>query len=801
MSSVERLFQDDVEQALHPQRNHTRPSLPFVLLPTVILWLSLVLAESVAWRVFVKGGTLGMVIPLFFATCGVAVTFSSLIRPFQSRKAVSLMLVSAGIGFVSFALGLVFWMSWQKDAQTVDSIPGGVRKVEIVSDARTTVFGQTSDGILLMENGSRLRVVVSWGKTDVAVSGNTVECYGNLTPTRSTESSRRRHREAMVGSLNVTRVVSTAATLSPRGLVAPFRSQAKELIESGPGDGSALMEGLLLGDRSALSGSDVEQAFRVCGLSHLIAVSGSHLAVVSALALLVLRRIKVNSKAQALLLVVLLSLYAAISGFQVSALRALLMTGVSLSAIIFGRRRYPLGACCLCVMALLILDPSSAFSLSLLLSSLAVAGILLFNGLISDWLRLFARWRFRSIRNTAALTLSASIVTLPVTVPLFALVPVLSPLANILFAPLISLLLVLGLVAAPISCLLSGVPGSMLMSVVTSIADPICWLVCLFSKIPGVSVAASWNQALSAIIAIVAVASIWIFWPRPSRRALAFAISCSLVVALIATVVAAVPKRSRIIMLDVGQGDSFVLQSKEATVLVDTGNVDALLLSGLAAHGINHLDAILITHLDDDHCGSIDALKGTIDVDRILFTQPTFALEDRPTEGVEAALEVVGENGVGSVETGDVIDVGSFRLRVVSPKMFTEDGGNADSLCFALSCDEDQDGVVDATALFVGDAESDTLERLQQEGSIGQVDILKVGHHGSAASLDEKTLSKLDPRVALVSVGKDNRYGHPAEKTLDLLQQHGVHVYRTDRNQCVTVTVTSGGYKVVCDTI
>ncbi len=131
---------------------------------------------------------------------------------------------------------------------------------------------------------------------------------------------------------------------------------------------------------------------------------------------------------------------------------------------------------------------------------------------------------------------------------------------------------------------------------------------------------------------------------------------------------------------------------------------------------------------------------------------------------------------------------GRFRLTVVWPGRFADEGGNADSLSFLCSWDGDEDGEGEWTALLCGDAEAEQLAKMAESLPPEGVDVLKVGHHGSKKSLDASVAERLSPSVALIGVGEHNRYGHPSQEALDLLDSKGCATYCSDEAGNVVVT-------------
>lgn len=241
----------------------------------------------------------------------------------------------------------------------------------------------------------------------------------------------------------------------------------------------------------------------------------------------------------------------------------------------------------------------------------------------------------------------------------------------------------------------------------------------------------------------------------------------------------------RVTMLDVGQGDAFLIQSEGKNFLVDTGTVSTKLYEGLGLFGIYHLDGIIISHADDDHCGSLADLRGIVSVDAIYVTKGMKQLQAEKAKDLlrDSSLLVSDEN-IFELEPGDVLRLGSSRIEVLGPTSCTNEGGNEDSLCFLFKAPSNAlDGYWDV--FFCGDAEAEQLESLVNANKIGDIDICKVGHHGSKGALSNEVLTTLKPELALVSAGENNRYGHPNAETLTLLNMFSVEVMRSDQQGSV----------------
>lgn len=241
-----------------------------------------------------------------------------------------------------------------------------------------------------------------------------------------------------------------------------------------------------------------------------------------------------------------------------------------------------------------------------------------------------------------------------------------------------------------------------------------------------------------------------------------------------------------ILMLDVGQGDAIVIRSAYHQILIDTGNQSTRLKKALARNNLTHFDAVVITHADDDHCGCLAELADMVTIDTVVLAK------DLPQVKDDSSIKLLNDaeqavSAITYVSVGDTIHFDEFALMVVSPQTFSDSGGNADSICLFVTYDADGDGVVEWTSLLTGDAENEVIDDILALNPSLTSDVLKVAHHGSKAALSEETLSKLNPKIALISVGENNRYGHPHRTTVSLLEKHGVVIGRTDEQGDVMV--------------
>ena len=567
--------------------------------------------------------------------------------------------------------------------------------------------------------------------------------------------------------------------------------QARAAAIGAFGDGTqegALLQALVCGYRRTMSEMPLYGAFQTCGLAHMVAVSGAHLVIVTALFASVLKALRAPRRSSAAALVAVMCGYLVFSGAPVSALRATIMSSVGVLAL-FGRRRpSSLNALGVGMAAILAADPAASVSVSFSLSTLSTAGIVLFSPLVSGWLQSVPIIRHPLLAEPLALTLSASVLSQPLACALFCKLPLVSPVANIACGPMLPLACAFGLGSA--ACSLCGLPFSGVVGSAAHVAAAALGAVVqAIATVPYANVPAAIHPVCAVGLSVGAAVLLWVVWPAGGPCAIG-SVGAVAAAALVAWFIfGGMPTGDCIVMFDVGQGDAFLLSSRGQTLLIDTGNQDKRLLAGLASNRIAHLDGVLVTHADDDHCGSLDALAQAVDVDRVIVAEGVME-SDAP-----ACVDLAAQSGavardVVEVAYGDCFDVGAFRAVVVWPHGPVDDADNADSICLLVAYDGNDDGLIDATALFTGDAESEQLSRIMGECDLADIDVLKVGHHGSRNGMTASQVGEIRPRIALIGVGRDNRYGHPAGEILNLLEGVGCAVYRSDEDGEVRCTLS-----------
>mgnify|MGYP004459743379 FL=1 len=766
-----------------PQGSAKRPSMS----PLTILALAL-------WGACAGSYTLGFrcarefLVPVIVVAC---VFFALAIFAFMRSAPPTLVVLSLGLA-IGCALGFSASLTYETKAGQAIASPVQEWCFTAAEDARQGDFNATVRAVARSQSsGEEHTVNVTLPKGESGIFyGDSFSATCALSQPR--EASAERFYLQGIDAVSSPEAIERLDNLRSVGNVLANVRKSVIALFDGQGDVGALCQALVCGYREQLRETDLYAACKTVGVAHLVAVSGAHLSITCGMIASVLQVVRTPRRFSLAIQLAVLSIYLVLTGMPISALRAAAMAVVGMTSFLARRRRATLSALGACIVVIIAISPQSSVSISFFLSAMSTLGIIVLMPLISSWLS--AVPLVRRIAEPLALTLAAMVATTPFSAALFSQLPLVSPVANLVVAPLFTLALTVSLVSS-IASLTAPVVAPLALSLANGSSFLLAQAITGFAQIPfacvPVSLSVSWGLALS----IAGPLLLWLLWPQHTGATIFAMGSAACACAIAFVVVVPLLSPSEIVMLDVAQGDAFLVRSKGSAVLIDTGNHDTLLKEALARQGTFHLDAVLITHADDDHCGSLQALDGVVAIDSVLVAHDAVTCDCESCESlIKSASSVVGSANIEPLTVGDTIACGDFSLKVIWPHGFSDEGGNADSLCLLASL-ATSGGTW--TALFCGDAESEQLKEMIDEGTLGDIDIYKVGHHGSKAALTESVVETIHPEISLVSVGSGNRYGHPAAKTLSLLDNVGSHVFRTDEMGDVSCEFTNDGIRVI----
>lgn len=603
------------------------------------------------------------------------------------------------------------------------------------------------------------------------------------------------------------------------------REMAGWLATALPEPQAGLAAGLLLGLRDLVP-RDVSADFTAAGLNHVIAIDGWKVALVAGLIGVLVRPLPRRRRAAALALGIIG--YALLAGAGASVLRAALMALTGLIARETGRPRSAPAALGLAVLALLMLEPALGGDPAFHLSAAATAGLIAWSGPTAAWLRARVPARVPTVLlGWTAVSLVAQAVSVPVVLVDFGQFSPAAPLANILVAPLVPPVVLVVLAALATGALLAagaphllGVPvsvaGGGLLGALMGFAHAVAAIPFATVALDGPSSIAA---GLGATLALLAVSRPRVRGgltrlvrrgPRPPARAprppgtppapgglvsrrQVLALLALPVVAAAAGILVATRRadgRLRATVLDVGQGDAILIEGdRGARLLVDGGPDPDRLLALLDAQlppWDRRLDLLVLTHPHEDHVGGFAALLGRYRVGSIF--EPGMLGPGPAYHAFEAALRAAGR-GTLRLADGDTLRLDDATIHVhwpvagSVPRLPPDTGKGINDVSIVLDIRFGQ-----RRLLLMGDTEEEVDPQLLEAGLTGPVDALKVAHHGSGTASTAPFLAAVRPRVAVVSVGAGNPYGHPAPATIARLRAAGAAVYRTDLDGGVEIS-------------
>jgi len=737
-----------------------------------LMWLTLGFTAATALGIYLVTDTWFL---LLAACCAVACVPLALMKHGVTRRA-AMALAGATVAFA--------WL-WGFDALYLgparaydgDTV---VLELEAAAYSEAAAFGTVTDCRVTLD-GKPYKLRLYTDETVLLAPGElvTAEVYLQYTVGSGRESMDYLGGEGIFlkGNARKIHAVRSAEKLAVRHWGAVLRQKLLSAIMLAfPEDTFAFAQALLLGDTKALSYAQ-DTAFKVSGIRHVVAVSGLHVSILFSAAYSLAGKRRFMT---AILGLPLLLFFASAAGFTPSITRACVMQAMMILALALDREYDPPTALAFAVLCILAVNPMTITSVSFQLSVGCMVGIFLFSGRISGWLlhekRLgtgkgkslrarLARWTAGSV----SVTLSAMTVTTPLCAAYFGMVSLIGVITNLLTLWVISFVFC-GILAACVSVAVWLPVGQVIGWIV---AWPIRFVLVvseLLSSVPLAAVYTSDGYVVLWLLLCYVLLAVFLAVKEKKPLLLVGCMVAGLVLSTGATRMECAAEDYRFTVLDVGQGQCLLLQAGDDTYMIDCGGdydraVADAAASGLLSMGIRRLDGLILTHYDTDHAGAAQLLLSRIPADRLYL--PDIAddtkIRDHLTQAHSDRIAWITE------DTQITADYGSICLYTGE----NQTSGNESGLCVLFQSEK-------CDILITGDrnmaAESHLLSRTQ----LPQVDILVAGHHGAGDSTGLPLLYTVRPTVAVISVGEDNRYGHPNTQTLARLALFGCKVLRTD---------------------
>lgn len=674
--------------------------------------------------------------------------------------------IGCAVGFLWFSLYTLYYLGpvARLDGETVSM------RITATDYSHETAYGSAVEGALTLE-GKPVRVKIYLDAQKPVEPGDLLEGsfrFRVTTPDGADEATAHQGKGIFLlayeeAPIEILKTEQKAVWNFP----ARLRHHLLEILDiSFPEDTASFAKALLLGDRSGID-YKTNTAFKLSGISHVIAVSGLHVTILFTLIniLCFKRRILV-----ALLGIPSLFLFAAAAGFSPSITRACMMQCLMILAMLLDKEYDGPTELAFSCLVMLFINPLVITSVSFQLSVGCMIGIFLFSRRISEYLtgKIGKRGKLsRWIVGSVSVTLSAMTVTTPLVAYYFGAISLVGILTNLLTLWVISFIFY-GIILV---CLLSLLNPVIACCAASVISWPIRYVLTVSEWLSGFQLSAVYTESIY-IVVWLAFCYVLLAVFLLQRKKQPVVLLCCMVISLCAAVSASWMEfdsnDTQMTVLDVGQGQCILLQSEGRTYVVDCGGSNGETVADQAAEkllteGIFHLDGFILTHFDADHSSGAEFLLSRIKTDLLIV--PACREAENQLSGIAPSVAQVVE-----VKEDLLLSFGDTELSVFGPVL--PDSGNESSLAILFSR-----GNYDI--LITGDRSGFGERILLKTARIPEVDILVAGHHGSRNASCKELVEHVKPETVVISVG-ENRFGHPSQEVLNRFAAIGSTVYRTD---------------------
>lgn len=540
-------------------------------------------------------------------------------------------------------------------------------------------------------------------------------------------------------------------------------------------DLASIIIGILIGDKSGMDGRVIED-FQNANLSHLIAVSGAHFIYVVGFLEYICKFLKNKRKSQVFLIIGIL-FFMRLTQYTPSVVRAGIMTIMAILSSVFKRKSDIYTNLAISSLVLIIKNPYSIFDIGAILSFSGVLGIAYFQ----DRFKLIYQnyeGRFLWLLDSISITVAANIFIIPIMVYYYNTISFTFIIANLVVAPLLGVLIILGFITFIFKF-------KFLIVLLSFILKLFFFLVKFMGKLPFSTVLVCYGSF------IFVIAYYFIVYFLIKRKML---LALFTIVAMIIANLNFLPKNKLYInFVDVGQGDCMLIRYNGMNFLIDSGGgISAedydvgknTLLPYLIDRKVYKIDYIIVSHFDADHCRAFLHVMKYIKVKNAII-----AKQFKNSRMYSEFLEIANKKKINIiyVKENDHFKFKDFRIDIYNPndEAIMENVMNNNAILNMLRFGR-------INILCTGDLEKiaeDAIITRYSNSNILKADILKVGHHGSITSTSDDFLKLIMPRMALIGCGKNNKFGHPNQFILNKLSAIGCKIYRTDLNGEISICI------------
>ena len=546
-------------------------------------------------------------------------------------------------------------------------------------------------------------------------------------------------------------------------------------------EGSQLLPGLILGD-TRFQSKLLKEDMKSSGLTHLTAVSGGNIAILVVALSFLFRKLKISLRIQIILIFIFLLFFAFLVRTEPSVIRASFMASIVLISILYGVFKQGINALLLTICVVLLLDPNLATSWGFSLSVFATSGLLLFTEPILNYLIKSFPWFNQNLLIIISVALAAQFSTMGLVAGFTGLISIWSVIANTLVSPIVPIVTILGYLGLIFSnfntsiAIIFNLPAAVFANWIVMVSH-------FFANQTFSTVKIS-NGVLGFLIANT-ILLLFIYLVRKFQIFTIFTtILFTLLFILISQFIFFKPnwplKDWQFVMCDVSQGDGLVIRdSLGKTIVVDVGPDGKLMNKCLHKLGIKQIDILLLTHFHLDH---VEGLSEVLRNHDIKMAYASWIKE--PYEESKRVEQILGHQKINYLLSGQEIYLGKIKLTCLWPtskKMEIESVANNSSLVVLAEIDK-------ASILLTGDIEPPAQEVIRSMWNKLQVDVIKIPHHGSKFQ-DALFPEWSGARLALISAGVENTYGHPSKEAIKLYEDSKMKVLSSSSSGSISIFV------------
>lgn len=564
-----------------------------------------------------------------------------------------------------------------------------------------------------------------------------------------------------------------------------FRQKEITRIEEHlPEETAALTAALLFGVRD-LFNPETERAYQKIGVVHLLAISGLHVGLLAGMLYFTCIRLGITKEKTELLLLIFLPLYSVVTGLAPPVLRAAAMLMLLISARRHRWQLTPLDAISMAFMMMAFNEPYLIYDIGFQLSFLVSLSLIISAPKILTGFKSFPL-------QTAAASFISQLASLPIILSSFYEISLISVLANLLFVPLFSFIILPLLLVTYITYSLFESLPALYITLLEKLIHQVNQISALLAEIPGSSIIIGKPETSILVLEIILISIFFILLEKTISKGLkpkGWHYILPILPLLVQIIIPYINPYGKIIFIDVGQGDSILIRMpfNKGNYLIDTGGVLAfvqqdwqkrkevydpgrnIVLPLLKSEGIGKIDKLILTHGDADHIGGASALFNELRIKQLLLPRET----ERSTLELDIIKKALGQGtAIYSAGAGTSWNSGEGNFHILNPSGNSGDRNERSIVLLA--------NIGGKKWLFTGDLGKDGEQVLLKNIADIDIDVLKAGHHGSKYSSSKEFIESIKPEYAVISVGAKNRYGHPSGEILNRLNLQEIRIFRTD---------------------